>query len=853
MATPPPRRYEPEELLRLAKSPLVKKPAGLPPIEEWMGPASTRPAATRARTDGDIMGNFNANGADEVDRGNSTGPIHRRPSIFNESRMSRSSIPENIVLGPPKMSFASSSARNITGKFEHESARNASLTSAVFDDDRTDAAPAFQRFKSFGGFGRGEDKERDTTTRDFSDLRGGFNKRRDDGEGGSGWTNVSRPPRKSFGAEDGAEQRERFTRKEQRGDGEKKTTPWDRPAKYENFGKERERNGERGDRSERDHRGRGKRDESSWLLDDHRGERRDDHRGERARDNHREHNRFGSNAGRAEKDPEWMTEGDGKSGDNKAAHSMEDFQKWKERMKAAAVGADTPKKVDEPIEKAPEPVQEPEPRIESRHSPEEKQPFVHEEPMRQASNPRDDRDAGVSLMQEAMERDHHPRQMEQLHHGLMAEPQQTSENGVDRFFGFWSGNTVLKSPEQGDIISAPRAEPRVGKSRFTSLFSPPIEQSHSPPLNHLKEQQHQMPVNRTPPYAHSPAHENGNEDREGFQRILKMLGTTSLNGNEQGPMPTTGLLSRPPQSNMGAPNMGAPNMGAPNMGGMNPHQPQLQSQNNLHHLAAQGRESDAAFLMGLMRGEQPPPPQQHRQQQHSHAPTPVHNKYGSSQMPPPPPIDTSILHYGNRGNHTISPQLDDPAVQMFRPRPNQESSPIHHNTRGPLHIMDHHGPPPGWNHQSVSQAPPPQAHRQVAPPPGFPRAQHQQGPPPPPPFLPPPGVNGPPVPFQLLNGLNGPLPPNMPPPHMYIPNLNNGPGGPNGMGGMNGMNGGLPPFPGSNMNGPPQGNFPMGFPPHHHPDAMLGGMQGGPPFYPHHDGLKSPPFGHGPPNKGIMR
>lgn len=297
------------------------------------------------------------------------------------------------------MSFASSSARNITGKFEHESARNASLTSAVFDDDRTDAAPAFQRFKSFGGFGRGEDKERDTTTRDFSDLRGGFNKRRDDGEGGSGWTNVSRPPRKSFGAEDGAEQRERFTRKEQRGDGEKKTTPWDRPAKYENFGKERERNGERGDRSERDHRGRGKRDESSWLLDDHRGERRDDHRGERARDNHREHNRFGSNAGRAEKDPEWMTEGDGKSGDNKAAHSMEDFQKWKERMKAAAVGADTPKKVDEPIEKAPEPVQEPEPRIESRHSPEEKQPFVHEEPMRQASNPRDDRDAGVSLMQ----------------------------------------------------------------------------------------------------------------------------------------------------------------------------------------------------------------------------------------------------------------------------------------------------------------------------------------------------------------------------------------------------------------------------------------------------------------------
>jgi hypothetical protein len=30
------RRYEAEELLALAKSPLVKKPSGLPPIEEWM-------------------------------------------------------------------------------------------------------------------------------------------------------------------------------------------------------------------------------------------------------------------------------------------------------------------------------------------------------------------------------------------------------------------------------------------------------------------------------------------------------------------------------------------------------------------------------------------------------------------------------------------------------------------------------------------------------------------------------------------------------------------------------------------------------------------------------------------------
>lgn len=37
MASTPPRRYKRDELLHLANSPLVKRPDGLPPIEEWMG------------------------------------------------------------------------------------------------------------------------------------------------------------------------------------------------------------------------------------------------------------------------------------------------------------------------------------------------------------------------------------------------------------------------------------------------------------------------------------------------------------------------------------------------------------------------------------------------------------------------------------------------------------------------------------------------------------------------------------------------------------------------------------------------------------------------------------------------
>jgi hypothetical protein len=218
------------------------------------------------------------------------------------------------------MSFASSSARTASG---NDTLRASGLTTPAYDDERGDTL-RFERFKGFGGFSRGEDKGKESKgSRDFSDLRS-FSKRREDSDG-EGWTHVPRP-RKSFGAEDG-EQNERSRKDLRGGEGDKGTTPWDRdrPVKYENFGKERDREA----------RPRGKRDESSWLLDD---------RGDRNRDNHREHNRFG---GRAEKDPEWL-DSDGKAGDSKTAHSMEDFQKWKERMKASSMPAETQKKAEDP-------------------------------------------------------------------------------------------------------------------------------------------------------------------------------------------------------------------------------------------------------------------------------------------------------------------------------------------------------------------------------------------------------------------------------------------------------------------------------------------------------------------------
>lgn len=253
-----------------------------------------------------------------------------------------------MILGPPKMmSFASSSsARAISGKFDQDGLHATSIASPVFAEERGES-PHFERFKIERGV-RSGDKDRGDKDRggDRVDMRGPnhIKRFRDDGEGSGergsgGWTNVSRQPRKSFGAEDG----DRFRRGVER---EKRETPWDkdRPPKYDNFGRDRDR----------EHRPKLKRDESSWLLDDNRGGDRDHYR-DRDRDHHRDSHRDSHryNNSRAEKDPEWMDSGpsnEDRTGDSKQAHSMEEFQRWKERMKAGNAPPEEKKKADLPAE-----------------------------------------------------------------------------------------------------------------------------------------------------------------------------------------------------------------------------------------------------------------------------------------------------------------------------------------------------------------------------------------------------------------------------------------------------------------------------------------------------------------------
>lgn len=381
------------------------------------------------------------------------------------------------------------------------------------------------------------------------------------------------------------------------------------------------------------------------------------------------------------------------------------------------------------------------------------------------------------------------------------------ENGVDRFFGLWSSTSAAKSAEQ-DILNTIRQEPKtVAKSRFTSFFAPQEEEVVVPQVAEAPKPSLKPPT---------PTNESSSEDREGFQRILKILSGVSMGGNTDSVPAPAPATSRPMQRSISpiTSNLMSP-----------PPAPSHQNQAS----SVPQRDPNTDFLMRLMH-------QSHQSQQHqAQVPpsvSPLHQHYGGpSQMPPPPPISTSPHNYHRGKNNPLSPVFDDPAITDFRRR---DASPIY--PRGPP-LMEQHGPPAGWNpqqQQQMSQPPPPQSLRQVAPPPGLARNQHHQGPPPPPPFLGPPplGVNGPPMPFQL-----GPMPPNIPP--------NFGPPPPFfGMNGLNGL-GGPPP----QMNGPPPPGYHMPFHHHHHepPHGPPMGLHGPPYGFPH-EGVKNPPHPHGPGN-----
>ena len=324
-------RYTVEQLERLRESPLVKKPDELPSIEQWMdvpndqnntnaGNTATRRARPNLR-DNDAA----APSEHRADRPllNPMGQFGRRQS----TRKLRPSSPQEVVttinslfiepgedtvLGPPKFNFASATRGAKPGQTKEPTA----ITSA-------DGEHPGDRFPRNDRGERWRDRVDGERTRDKAFPNG----RRAAREEGEGWTNVK--GRKSLGQEDFDRG---FGRNGDRkdGDGDTGETPrraanarWPRreetPKEVENTRfsgagqggwRDRERNRER-DSKDRD-----------WAR------------------------------GAKEEDPEWMDTPVTKK--EPKAHTQEDFQRWKEQMKAK----DTPaEERDEPraeqIDRAP--------------------------------------------------------------------------------------------------------------------------------------------------------------------------------------------------------------------------------------------------------------------------------------------------------------------------------------------------------------------------------------------------------------------------------------------------------------------------------------------------------------------
>ncbi|OCL14142.1 hypothetical protein AOQ84DRAFT_55965 [Glonium stellatum] len=420
-------RYTPEQLHRLHDSPLVHKPDGLPSIEQWMETTSEQNGNGR-RPRSQVM-------RDNEQPSNGEARTERPPGMGMGYFTRRSSTqPEDTVLGPPKLSFTSASR---TAK-PSDSTEKRPGTSQESDSSTAERSSVRERFF----------KERDSER--SRDKTGFTNGRRGVREDGEGWTNVK--SRKSLGQED-------VDRGHRNGERDK-----DRYQK----------DGDVDDKESTSRRmgiGRGRFDQP-WSREDPgtkdgegakagtRGQGWRDRERDRDRDRDREWNR----GGRIEEDPEWLDSPT--KTEKKQAHTQEDFQRWKERMKAGATPAEEKESAQDQPPTATEPVITP---------------------------------AGTSSA--ATSKPATPLAL---------------DGGLEKLFGMWGEGKRSESTglESTVISKVNKAKPK--PSRFAGLFAPPEEPA--------KQTQAQPPAPSSP----GPAANGSNEDKEGFQRILQMLGGTNI-------------------------------------------------------------------------------------------------------------------------------------------------------------------------------------------------------------------------------------------------------------------------------------------------------------------------------------
>ena len=673
-------------------------------------------------------------------------------------------VPEDIVLGPPKTAFASASAARSGNKnFDSPSRSGANL----YDDDTS----RNDRYNLRDKFNRDRDRK-DLENDKIGDSRtGGLHNRRGARENSEPWSNLRQ--RKSFGAEDVDRPLRRNGDREQNRDRE---TGRDGRIMHTRGSEHHRREGERDGDAEITGRRNGPlrlRDEPSWYRDNDRQEGDDveaktdntrtrDWR-ERDRAGTRGADREWSRGGKVEQDPEWMEEPEPER--KGQTHTQEDFERWKERMKATSA----------PTEDTPPIIAEQEISLEN------STPDVGDD--------KTNRKISAPLVMDA---------------------------SFDRFFGLWNEPQKAKEVPPGedrDRVSKKDLGKLTGKpSKFTGFFNPRPEPQVPDPEPSLPPS---LPLGLS--------QDSSSEDREGFQRILQMLGggnTTSENPTPQvaasqqprapyqdHQMPKVSRDGTPPREQTFRDAPASPPIYSPRSRKSIGLESLLGAQSPRDGPGPQNRDSQ--FLLKLMQQTRPAPNQPTMNDQRTPAGNapgilPFANLLGQPRgvsqqdLPGPPP---QRYYQERREEMQMTEQWNSQAIEdrtrnaknamrMFSDEPSLANT-QRQSQALPMNLPPGLQRPPGFDQMSQPHAQHvhPQRQSMIAPPPGFQTPQARHGPNQFPPGLIPNLSN-----LNISNDRGVPF--NMRPPQP-------GPGGPPP---------GMPPPPGfMGMNGPPPGFPPMPF------------------------------------------
>ncbi len=445
-----------------------------------------------------------------MSRVSSTGIHVVRPQCVIVIQLNLVTAPEDIVLGPPKTSFASASASR-TSSQPLDPPDRPTLNSNGDEPSRS------ERYNFREKFFRDREKSDRDGDRQREQRPGIFQNRRGVKEEGDSWTSVR--PRKSFGQEEDDRGTRRNGDEDSHTDRDLGRDARDRAQKELDMPQGDNERAAEGDYVQlRRSLGRS-RNEPTWFKDDDAlsakeiKTTRDNRRGRDWRDKDRGGLHVGdrdwTRGGKVEQDPEWMSSPERE--EKKQSHTQEDFERWKERMKASTAPTE-----DKPNHKA-------EQQIGRQGSTSES---LKVEPALKVNTP---------LVMDA---------------------------GLDKFFGLWddskANNEVSFGETAGDGVRKETWKNNVPKpSRFVGFFNPQPEPSNR-----------QSEASAPPSLPPGLSQDSSNEDKEGFQRILQMLGganpssgttTSQINASQQPKPPDAkdqqsrlSMSDHPPSSGRGS-------------------------------------------------------------------------------------------------------------------------------------------------------------------------------------------------------------------------------------------------------------------------------------------------------------